>query len=51
MARDERYVGCCFYLSKRAPIEVYVRYLELPEVKPIMEVTEEELKEKLERIS
>ena len=40
MARDERYVGFYFYLSKGAPIEVYVKYLELPEVKPMIEVTE-----------
>ena len=32
--------------SRRAPIEVYVKYLESPEGKPIIEVTEEKLKER-----
>lgn len=49
MARDERFVGCCFYLTKRAPIEVYIKYLKLPEVKPILEATPEELKKRERR--
>ena len=30
MAKDERYVGCCFYNPKGMPIEVYAKYIELP---------------------